>query len=138
MSQTELYTRVTTIKRHVRDSIGTKLSCEFRSTHLYREYIALCGNAFLAFRAGQLGQQTVRLLEEYAKAVVALGSARSLPKGSPQPPHRHRLKGLRKPFACRNLIPANLKPAIVGTSPRRRPRFRQPHKWPKRVELVGT
>lgn len=71
MSQKELWTKATNIKRQVRDTIGTNLSHEFRSTQVYQAYCGLCGEAQMAYEDGELDGQITTLLEEYAHKVIA-------------------------------------------------------------------
>jgi hypothetical protein len=72
MNQKELRTKVYQVKRQVRDTIGTDLSHEFRSTQVYLAYCGLCGEAQVAYEEGELDDQTVTLLEEYAQKVIAV------------------------------------------------------------------
>ena len=71
MNQKELRTKVYKIKRQVRDTIGTNLSHEFRSTQVYQAYCGLCGEAQMAYEDGELDGQIVTLLEESAHKVIA-------------------------------------------------------------------
>lgn len=72
MNQQELWTKVYKVKRQVRDTIGTNLSHEFRSTQEYQAYCGLCGEAQVAHKDGELDGQIVSRLEEYAQKVIAL------------------------------------------------------------------
>jgi len=72
MDQQELWRKVNTIKRHVRDQIGTELSHEFRSSNIYQGYTGLCGEAQMAYEAEALDEDIVNLLEEYAHKTIAL------------------------------------------------------------------
>jgi bacterioferritin (cytochrome b1) len=71
MNQDDLWSRVATIKRRVRDAIGANLSHEFRSTQEYQAYTGLCGEAQMAYTDGELDEQIVAALEEYAAKVIA-------------------------------------------------------------------
>ena len=72
MNQKELWAKVYRVKRQVRDTIGTNLSHEFRSIQVYQAYCGLCGEAQVAYEGGELDDQIVGLLEEYAHKVIAL------------------------------------------------------------------
>jgi hypothetical protein len=72
MDQQELWRNVQTIKRRVRDAIGTDLSHEFRSSHAYLGYTGLCGEAQMAYADHVLDQDLVGLLEDYARKVIDL------------------------------------------------------------------
>lgn len=72
MDQQELWRKVNTIKRHVRDQIGTELSHEFRSSNTYQGYTGLCGEAQMAYEEGALDEDIIALLETYAHKVIAL------------------------------------------------------------------
>ncbi len=71
MNQKDLWTKVYSIKRQVRDTIGTDLSHEFRSTQVYQAYCGLCGEAQMAYEDGELDGQITTLLEESAHKVIA-------------------------------------------------------------------
>jgi hypothetical protein len=71
MNQNDLWTKVNTIKRRVHSSIGANLSHAFRSTQVYQAYTGLCGEAQMAYEDGQLDEQIVIKLEEYATKVIA-------------------------------------------------------------------
>ena len=77
MDQNELWTKVMMVKRHVRDTLGRNLSYEFRSTQVYQAYTGLCGEAQMAHEDGELSEQIVTMLEEYADKVIALWQQKS-------------------------------------------------------------
>ena len=72
MNQTEPWTRVLTIIHEVKMTIGSNLSHEFRSTQTYQAYTGLCGEAYHAFQDGELDDELVDMLADYAARVIAL------------------------------------------------------------------
>ena len=72
MNQTEPWTRALTIIREVKMTIGSDLSHEFRSTQTYQAYTGLCGEAYHAFQDGELDDELVDMLADYAARVIAL------------------------------------------------------------------
>jgi hypothetical protein len=72
MSQKDKYRRVMAIKRSVKGAIGDDLDHEFRSSHAYQAYTGLCGETFHAYQDGELTDELVEMLDEYAHKVIML------------------------------------------------------------------
>jgi hypothetical protein len=72
LNQPTLSHKVATIKRQVRQTIGSQLSHDFRSSSVYQSYTGLCGEAEMALQDGNLDETLVTKLEEYAGKVIAL------------------------------------------------------------------
>lgn len=70
-SQRELWSEVNRIKRKVRDVLGSDLSHEQRSDQIYQAYAGLCGEAQMAYEDGELDDEIVGMLDEYAEKVLA-------------------------------------------------------------------
>jgi hypothetical protein len=75
VNQQEAFDRVCAIKRGVRDTIGTELSHEFRSSQTFQAYTAMCGEAQWAYEDGELDEPLITMLEEYAGRVIGLWRA---------------------------------------------------------------
>lgn len=72
MSRKDKYQKVIAIKRSVKGAIGDDLSHEFRSSQTYQAYTGLCGEAFHACQDGELTDEIVEMLDEYAQKVIDL------------------------------------------------------------------
>lgn len=72
MDEQEAWIRALSIIHDVQRTIGTELSHEFRSTHTYQAYTALCGEAYHAFEDGQVDDALVDLLADQAAKVIEL------------------------------------------------------------------
>jgi hypothetical protein len=72
MDQREKWSRVNAIKRKVKMAIGSDLSYEFRSSQPFQNYTGLCGEALMAYEDGELDDQIIDMLDEYAEKVIAL------------------------------------------------------------------
>ena len=72
MKQNELWVRALIIIDDVQQAICKDLSHEFRSTQSYQAYTALCGEAFHAFQDGELDDDLLGLLADYAAKVITL------------------------------------------------------------------
>lgn len=72
MTQAELWAYAGTIKRHVRNIIGSNLSHEFRSLQAFQAYTGLCGEAQIAYENGELTEEIVYMLQDYAAKVLEL------------------------------------------------------------------
>ena len=71
MNQDEPWVRALTIIHKVQKTIGDDLSHDFRSTHAYQGYTALCGEAYYAFQEGKLDEELLDMLADYAGRVIA-------------------------------------------------------------------
>ena len=72
LNQKEPWTRALTIIYDVKQAIGSNLSHEFRSTQTYQAYTGLAGEAYHAFQGGELDDELVDMLADYAARVIAL------------------------------------------------------------------
>ena len=72
MNQKDKWLQVEAIKRKVIEAIGEDLSHDFRSSHAYQSYTAMCGETYFAFQDGQLDDRLIEMLDEYAQQVIAL------------------------------------------------------------------
>lgn len=72
MTQEELWANAGAIKRQVRNIIGSNLSHEFRSLPAFMAYTGLCGEAQIAHEEGELTEEIVDLMQEYAAKVIEL------------------------------------------------------------------
>jgi hypothetical protein len=75
LNQNELWAKVNALKHRVRQSLGTPLSHEFRSTQVYQAFTGLCGEAQMAYDDQELDQVLITLLEEYADKVITRWNA---------------------------------------------------------------
>ena len=76
-TQTDLWAKVTAIKRRVLIAIGTtaNLGHSFRSSQPYQAYTGLCGEAQMAHEEGELTEELVQMLEAQSRKVVSLWRA---------------------------------------------------------------
>jgi hypothetical protein len=72
LKQNELWVRALIIIDDVRQAIGQDLSHEFRSTQIYQAYTALCGEAYHAYQDGELDDELLGMLADYADKVITL------------------------------------------------------------------
>ena len=72
MNQRERWGQATAIRREVKTVLGSDLSHEFRSNQTYQNYTGVCGEVLLAYQDGELDDQLIDLLTEYADKVISL------------------------------------------------------------------
>jgi len=75
----DLWAKVNATKRRVLAHLGPNLSYEFRSSNIYQAYTGLCGEAQMAYEDGELNEEIVSKLEEYAEKAVELWKITSPP-----------------------------------------------------------
>lgn len=72
MKRNEPWSRALTIIYDVTKAVGSDLGHEFRSTQTYQAYTGLCGEAYHAFKDGELDDELVDMLARQAQKVIAL------------------------------------------------------------------
>ncbi len=70
--QTALWQQVESIKHLVQNIIGEDLPRTFRSTQIYQSYTAMCGEAFWAYKNGELDEDLVLMLHDAADKAIKL------------------------------------------------------------------
>jgi hypothetical protein len=72
VDQTTLWQQVEATKRQVHTALGDELPQDFRSTTVYQNYTAMCGEAFWAYKNNELDEDIVLMLHDAAVKVIEL------------------------------------------------------------------
>lgn len=70
VDQVTLWQQVEATKRQVQAALGDKLSQDFRSSSVYQNYTAMCGEAFWAHKDNELDEDIVLMLHDAAVKVI--------------------------------------------------------------------
>ncbi len=70
--QIALWHQVESIKRRVQKILGDKLPRDFRATHIYQSYTAMCGEVFWSHKNGELDEELILMLHDAAEKTIEL------------------------------------------------------------------
>lgn len=72
VDQLSLWQQVESIKRQVSTALNEDLPHDFRSSNVYQNYTAMCGEAFWAHKNNELDVDIVLMLHDAAVKVIEL------------------------------------------------------------------